>query len=224
MDVYDNLMQSLGEEYSLVRQLRSDGQNSVSVWRHNSSGRWYVLRRFEGGCEAYKKLLGVASPHLPQIYEAASSGGLSAVLEEYVCGDTLSFLIEEGALPADAARAVARQLCAALWILHSRGVVHRDIKPENVIVRGSEAVLIDLGAARIYKCGGSGDTQVLGTGLRRAGAVRPGAVGRAGGHILPRRAAERHAHGPAPLLRDGGRAPRARDTKMHNDKPGQEVR
>ena len=90
MDVYDNLMQSLGEEYSLVRQLRSDGQNSVSVWRHNSSGRWYVLRRFEGSCEAYKKLLGVASPHLPQIYEAASSGGLSAVLEEYVCGDTLS--------------------------------------------------------------------------------------------------------------------------------------
>ena len=163
MDVYDNLMQSLGEEYSLVRQLRSDGQNSVSVWRHNSSGRWYVLRRFEGGCEAYKKLLGVASPHLPQIYEAASSGGLSAVLEEYVCGDTLAFLLEEGPLPADAARAVARQLCAALWILHSRGVVHRDIKPENVIVRGSEAVLIDLGAARIYKCGGSGDTQVLGT-------------------------------------------------------------
>lgn len=163
MDVYDNLMRCLKEEYSLVRQIRADGRSSVSVWRRSSSGRRYVLRQFEGGCEAYRKLLCVASPHLPQIYEAASSGAHSAVLEEYVCGDTLAFLLEGGPLPAAAARAIARQLCAALWVLHSRGVVHRDIKPENVIVRGNEAVLIDLGAARVYKCGGSGDTQVLGT-------------------------------------------------------------
>ena len=38
-----------------------------------------------------------------------------------------------------------------------------EVKPENVILRGSEAVLIDFDAARIYKDESEGDTQILGT-------------------------------------------------------------
>ena len=48
-------------------------------------------------------------------------------------------------------------------MLHSLGAVHRDIKPENVIIRGSEAVLIDFDASRLFKDGNPADTQVLGT-------------------------------------------------------------
>ena len=43
------------------------------------------------------------------------------------------------------------------------GAVHRDIKPENVIIRGSEAVLIDFDASRIFKSEHHSDTQILGT-------------------------------------------------------------
>lgn len=43
------------------------------------------------------------------------------------------------------------------------GAVHRDIKPENVILRGSEAVLIDFDASRIFKSENTSDTRVLGT-------------------------------------------------------------
>ena len=53
-------------------------------------------------------------------------------------------------------------MCTALWVLHSLGAVHRDVKPENIILRGSEAVLIDFDAARLYKPEETGDTQVLG--------------------------------------------------------------
>lgn len=61
------------------------------------------------------------------------------------------------------ARRITLQLCSALWVLHSLGAVHRDIKPENVIIRGSEAVLIDFDASRIFKNESGGDTQILGT-------------------------------------------------------------
>ena len=61
------------------------------------------------------------------------------------------------------AKKIARQLCSALWILHSMGMVHRDVKPDNVILRGEEAVLIDFDASRIYKNAVQEETQVLGT-------------------------------------------------------------
>ena len=56
-----------------------------------------------------------------------------------------------------------RQVCQALWVLHSLGAVHRDVKPENIILRGSEAVLIDFDAARFHKLEAENDTQILGT-------------------------------------------------------------
>ena len=60
-------------------------------------------------------------------------------------------------------RKIATQVCRALWVLHSIGAVHRDVKPENIILRGSEAVLIDFDAARIHKPEHENDTQILGT-------------------------------------------------------------
>ena len=86
-----------------------------------------------------------------------------AVLEEYIQGDSLAFLLAGACLTPAEARKITLQLCNALWVLHSMGAVHRDIKPENVIVRGSEAVLIDFDASRIFKSGTNQDTQILGT-------------------------------------------------------------
>ena len=43
------------------------------------------------------------------------------------------------------------------------GAVHRDIKPENIILRGSDAVLIDFDASRLCKAENTTDTQIMGT-------------------------------------------------------------
>ena len=93
----------------------------------------------------------------------AEQGGQVAVLEEYVQGDTLTFLLEGGVLSWPEARRVTEDVCAALWVLHSLGAVHRDVKDSNVILRGDQAVLIDFDASRIIKPEGTADTVVLGT-------------------------------------------------------------
>lgn len=161
--MYDFFVNNIQNEYSLVRLLKSGERGSVRLLRHNSSGVRYIYRTFEGSAEVYKKLLLVGSPNLPKIYEAAEKDGHTAVLEEYIHGDSLDFLLE-GALcsPAEA-RDIMLQLCRGLWVLHSLGAVHRDIKPNNIILRGEDAVLIDFDASRLHKSEASADTRALGT-------------------------------------------------------------
>ena len=95
--------------------------------------------------------------------EVGEKDGRTVLLEEHVQGDTLSEILQGGLVSTAQAKKMCRQLCSALWVLHSMGVVHRDVKPDNVMIRGKEAVLIDFDASRIYKNANQEDTQILGT-------------------------------------------------------------
>lgn len=163
MTLYESLLEAVTTEYDTLRVLKQSPRGTVSVVRHKKSGTRYIFRRYSGSGEVYRRLLPVLCPHLPQIMEAAEQDGQTAVLEEYVQGDTLAELLTGARLTERDARQVTMQLCQALHVLHSMGAVHRDVKPENVILRGSDAVLIDFDAARIYKDESESDTQVLGT-------------------------------------------------------------
>ena len=163
MTLYESFLEAVITEYDTLRVLKQSPRGTVSVVRHKKSGTRYVFRRYSGSGEVYRRLLPVLCPHLPQIMEAAEQDGQTAVLEEYVQGDTLAELLMGARLTEREARKVTMQLCQALHVLHSMGAVHRDVKPENVILRGSDAVLIDFDAARIYKDESESDTQVLGT-------------------------------------------------------------
>ena len=157
MALYESFLEAVTTEYDTLRVLKQSPRGTVSVVRHKKSGTRYVFRRYSGSGEVYRRLLPVLCPHLPQIMEAAEQDGQTAVLEEYVQGDTLAELLMGARLTEREARQVTMQLCQALHVLH------RDVKPENVILRGSDAVLIDFDAARIYKVASESDTQVLGT-------------------------------------------------------------
>lgn len=169
MTLYESFLEAVTTEYDTLRVLKQSPRGTVSVVRHKKSGTCYVFRRYSGSGEVYRRLLPVLCPHLPQIMEAEQDGQ-TAVLEEYVQGDTLAELLMGARLTEREARQVTMQLCQALHVLHSMGAVHRDVEPENVILRGSDAVLIDFDAAlidfdaaRIYKDESESDTQVLGT-------------------------------------------------------------
>ena len=90
---------------------------------------------------------------------------------EYVFGSTLKQLLrQKGPLPLEWVWRVGEQLCSALALAHSLGVVHRDVKPQNVMIVDSRIELLskltDFGIAR--QVGGDLTTltatgQVLGT-------------------------------------------------------------
>lgn len=161
--IYQYLLSSIDAEYETVKAIKNSARGCVSLLQNKKNGTRFIFRHYQGSGEVYRKLLSVSCRNLPKIMEASEQDGMVAVLEEYIQGDSLAFLLSGACLTYPEAREITMQLCNALWVLHSLGAVHRDIKPENVIVRGSEAVLIDFDASRIFKSEISHDTQILGT-------------------------------------------------------------
>lgn len=163
MDIYDSLFDAVRSEYDTITLIKKSERGEVSLVRHRDSGIRYIFKHIYGESEVYRKLLSVSCQNLPQIMEVGEKDGRTVILEEYVTGDTLGEILQGGLLTNAEAKQICRQLCAALWVLHSMGVVHRDVKPDNVIIRGKDAVLIDFDASRIYKNANNEDTQILGT-------------------------------------------------------------
>ena len=161
--IYQWFLSALRDNFETVRPLKEGARGWVHLVRHRSTGRLFILRRFTGSAEVYRKLLDVRCPNLPEIFEVARQGEENLVLEEFVEGDTLGFLLKEALFSQQETRAIVAQICQGLWALHSMDAVHRDVKPENVILRGSQAVLIDFDAARLHKPELDTDTQILGT-------------------------------------------------------------
>ena len=161
--LYDHLTSALEKEYGTVRVMKENERGSVILLCHKKSGQRFVFHHYKGNGDVYRKLLKISCTGLPQILEVAQKDGMTAVLEEYIQGDSLAMLLEADLFTPEQTKRIARQVCQALWVLHSLGAVHRDVKPENVILRGDEAVLIDFDASRVVKSDKKEDTQALGT-------------------------------------------------------------
>ena len=157
------MLSSIETDYETVKTIKNSERGCVSLLQNKQNGARFIFRQYHGNGAVYRKLLGISCPNLPQIMETAERDGMVLVLEEYIQGDSLAYLLKGALFSHAEARKITLQLCNALWVLHRLGAVHRDIKPENVMIRGSEAVLIDFDASRIFKSDTNQDTQILGT-------------------------------------------------------------
>jgi len=93
----------------------------------------------------------LSHPGVASVYELIEDDGCLALAMEFVSGQSLQHLLEQGAVlaPRQAAE-FCLQLLAALEHVHAAGVVHRDLKPGNVMVTESGTVKItDFGIARL---------------------------------------------------------------------------
>ena len=163
MDVSDSCMLSA---YRILAPL--EGHEGVSVVQNIYSGKLFVRKDLTAyNRPVYDILKENPVKGMPRIHEVIEQEETLTVIEEYVAGDTLGYLLDNyGPMEEERVAEISLALCDILAGLHGLQppLIHRDIKPENIIITGDGLVkLLDMNAARRYEDGCSRDTRLMGT-------------------------------------------------------------
>ncbi len=159
--VMSMVQNQLGERYEIEKEIGRGGMGVVYLARDKQLDRKVALK-FLGTLvdnnEEYrqrfvreaKTAAKINHPNIVAIYDISASQGKAYIAMEFVEGMSLHNYIEKkGKLPAREAINYMAQACAALYSLHSCGIVHRDIKPDNIIIgKGGLIKLMDFGLAK----------------------------------------------------------------------------
>lgn len=160
----EEYLSEIFEIYNIVKVLSSKDGNEVIRIRHKELNKDLVLRNYSSPISPYEKILGLAHPNIPTVFEALNFENGQIVLEEFIDGVTAAEVLEQGNYTYSGAVKIITGICGALLTLRDFNIVHRDIKPENIMITKNGGVkLIDLNAARIYCDEKQKDTVVLGT-------------------------------------------------------------
>ena len=146
--------------YEILALLGAGGMGEVYRARDTKLNRDVALKilpaAFAGNPERMSRfqreaqvLASLNHPNIAAIYGLEESAGTRALVMELVEGSTLSERIRQGAMPADAALPIARQIAEALEAAHEKGIIHRDLKPDNIkITPEGKVKVLDFGLAK----------------------------------------------------------------------------
>lgn len=156
-------LRPLDVRYAVLRELGRGTSSVVYLAAERATGREVAIKVIAptaaGDADATARLAReaslVATLRHPNIVETLGIEGLAdgslAIVTAHVAGRTLrEALHDEGALHAERAARVLRDVAAALAHAHGQRIVHRDVKPENVFLAAADgrALLGDFGIAR----------------------------------------------------------------------------
>lgn len=156
---------NLKKNYHKLATIKNTESSKIYIYQNNSNHKKLVKRisKYRND-DVFRKIRNINLDNLMNIYEVCSDDDALIVLEEFIEGKSLLTILEDQTLSTKVACRYAYQICNALIGLHDLGIIHRDIKPSNIIINNdNEAILIDMGIARLISSNGEKDTCDLGT-------------------------------------------------------------
>src|SRR5262249_9193575 len=130
-----------------ARQTKRDGLVALKVLPPEVARDSAFAERFTREARSLARL---NHPQIVTVHDFGDVAGLYYFTMEYVDGQNLRGLLQEGPLAPAQARSVVLQICDALQYAHDEGLVHRDIKPENILLdRRGRVKIADFGLAKL---------------------------------------------------------------------------
>lgn len=159
MDLREQLQRTLGDAYTIERELGGGGMSRVFTATERALGRTVVVKVIapelaEGvSAERFAREIQLAASlqqaNIVPLLSAGDAGGVPYYTMPFVQGESLRGRLASGTpLSISEGVGILRDVARALSYAHARGVVHRDIKPENVLLSHGAAVVTDFGIAK----------------------------------------------------------------------------
>jgi serine/threonine-protein kinase len=149
--------QVFADRYEVQAPLGRGGMGAVYLVRDRQLDELVALKLLtldsERAVERFRREVRLARrvthPNVARTHDLGDHQGTHFLTMEYVRGNALDRVLENGALPAQRAVDIATQIAAGLEAAHAAGVIHRDLKPANVLIADDGRVVItDFGIAR----------------------------------------------------------------------------
>lgn len=152
--------------YDVLGQIARGSMGGVFLARARGSERRYALKVLEPPFSDHPDIVArlrdelelsrrVRHPGLLEIHAFDDSTATPFLVMEYLDGETLGALVDDGRLELGAAVALAAQVASAVAALHAAGIAHCDLKPDNIHVLYEEGLagwprtkVLDFGVAR----------------------------------------------------------------------------
>lgn len=165
-----------GNRYQVTERVGMGGMAEVFKATDSTLGRTVAVKvmlpqyaadktfaaRFQQEAKAAANL---TSPYIVNIYDWGRDEDSYYIIMEYVRGTDLKTAVQErGSIHPRKVAEIGSQVCSALSVAHSYGIIHRDIKSANIMVQTDGNVkVMDFGIAQAGNSDMTQDSSVLGT-------------------------------------------------------------
>lgn len=140
-------------------QLNLERPVAIKVMRTDILSNPVAIERFKREALAIARL---KHPRIVAIYDYGVADEVGAyIVMEYLDGNSLRSEIKGGVpLPTDRALRWMRQVCSAVAVAHTAGVIHRDLKPHNIFLEATQdgpfVKVLDFGLAKLQRADEAG--------------------------------------------------------------------
>ena len=165
-ELREQVQTSLGNAYSIERELGGGGMSRTYVAMENALSRRVVVKVLSPELAAgvsvdrFRREIMLAAklqhPHVVPVLSSGDADGLPWFTMPYVEGESLRAKLARGPRSISQLTGILRDVARALEFAHGHGVVHRDIKPDNVLLAGSSATVTDFGIAKAISAARTG--------------------------------------------------------------------